>query len=270
MFIQIRHSRMNLTVALLFALVAFGPFVRGVEDGIYEKDDAEKKVELKFIKGEIKSTNNDNTDWHLVAHYAKEGAKDSRNYFIVLNGKTLKMGGGGSDDTGYILQALLDPTLVEAAKKTFGFEVVERKKPDYRISAKFSTDKVTYQRGEEISVTIVIKNESDQSFYFGLKGDPRDGRNQQFIFSGDGPEGAISSLGPKTRMLGATVCREIASEKEFSKTVLLKDYGIAGKVGHYSILVRFPFDIYKSKIGQHTEWQDQAAGKIEFDIAEQN
>ncbi len=251
-------------------LVALASYAASVEDGVYEVDTHGvfgKRVVLPVIRGQIYSLNNANDRWAGDIGYPQAGFLEGNHYRVVLSGKQKNIWGFGKNgDTEFNFGFQLEAGEVEQAKALLSLPVHARHHPGHRIDGAFSTTKEAYRPGEKITVTLVIRNLSDQPFRFQQGGHQRGPRDDQFCFAGEGPDGGLK-IKTASNFGGLSVLTTIAPHGELSLSVDLGNWIDVEKMGYYSLMGSYLLPIHDDDTIQSMAiWEDFLTRPFAFEV----
>lgn len=246
-------------LTIIFVLF-ISPLAAALEDGVYETDkdgQPAKHVQLKVTRGHILSESNANDEWSLFVCYSPNGFLEGNKYAVVLGGKIRKIGSWGkSGDTENDFSLNLKSSELDAAKKLFGLQSIERKHNGFKLDVMFSPDKEFYSPGEKVIIKMTIKNVDDKAFYFNVGGHNRGPRDDQFSFSCEGPEGTQPTK-KANNFGGLSFVNEIEAGKEYSKEVDLNGWFDLKKPGNYELMGNYLLSVYETKnIQSFSIWED--------------
>jgi len=154
----------RLTICTL--IVFLMPRELHAKDGVHEVPEGNiPSVDITILGGSIRSPSNSNDQFMATISYDPAGKPPG--YFFMLDGKKVLRTGDGMSGTIPDF-TLFNLTQGEAASAStlFGIPLQLRKHPGHRILASFTTDKPEYAPGDPITVTVTIKNISDEPVYF--------------------------------------------------------------------------------------------------------
>lgn len=259
-----------MSLLILFVAMLIAPFAVAFEDGVYDRDDSGKpvnRVKLNVTRGHILSLRNANDEWSLFVCYSPDGFLEGNKYTVVLNGKVHTISSSGkSGATENDFSLVLKSNEVDAAKKLFGFQPIERKHNGYKLDVTFTPDKETYSPSENISIKMTIKNVGEKPFYFRVGGRNRGPRDDQFTFSCEGPDGTVP-VKSAMNFGGIAIVREIEPGKEYSKDISLAGWFDLKKPGSYSLIGSYLLSVYETKNVHSFEiWEDYLTRPFYFKI----
>ena len=263
------HHRMLMHVYLGALMLAWAS-AAAVEDGVYELDrngKPGKHVSLPVIHGEISSLSNANDAWSASVFFPQAGFQEGNRYCAVVAGNHKEINGWGkSGTTEYDFSLQLTTDEVEPARTLFGLPIHARRHPEHRIDGAFTTAKETYRPGESIIVTLVIRNLSDRPFHFLKGGHQRGPRDDQFSFSGEGPEGTLK-IKSAMNFGGMSVISTIPPHAQASLSVDLCGWIDAAKPGFYSLMASYLLPIHEDEqIRSREIWQDYLTRPCVFKV----
>lgn len=263
--------RIHELIAAWLCVALLASSASAVEDGVYESDQTGalcKPVTLTVTRGRIHSLSNANDRWSAIVCFPQVGFQEGNRYSVVLGGRATKITSwGNSSDKEYVFSLEFMSSELEAAKALFGLPVEARQHPAYAIDGSFTTDKGIYLVGEKIVVTMVIRNVGDQPFRFFKGGHQRGPRDDQFHFSGVGPDGGTLMVKSAMNFGGMGSVITIAPHDQVSLSVDLDGWIDASQPGYYTLMVSYLLPIHATDdVSKSETWEDYLTRPCTFEV----
>ncbi len=274
--------KMLMTTLLLFALSAV-LMGRSLADGFYEmtidptvksrthkgfRIGPKKKFKIKEVW--LNATDNLNEYFQLTVVLPYQKALARQRQALLVNNNTYIQFGGGSNpqhNSSSLSFRVKGSKHAEDIAKYFSIQPRYRQHPGYRFAVTFTPDKETFRPGEEIWVTLKIKNVGTKATVFQKGGRNRAPRDNQYVFSGEFNSKPIIDIGSSNNHGGRSIKQTIKPGETFKDRVNLTKWFRFDKKGWYKILGSYYMAFHDPKDKTYRiSWEDYVSGEFYFNV----
>ncbi len=231
-----------------------------------------------FGTATMRSVSNNNTTYFLqlkgVGPLAKP-AEDVRLAAVIegiclLPGNTVGPADDGRFDLSYTIHG---KGPAETVAKYLGIEPELRRHPGHRFEVRFAPDRESYAIGEQVPLTMTIRNTGEAPFTFFVGGRQRGPRDNQFRFlayAGHGLGKAVPDTGDPLNFGGKGWYETLKPGESFRRQVSIEKWFKFAEADRYRVTGIFEIGIYRSREREFDEviWDDLATGDCLVRIVE--
>lgn len=220
---------------------------------------------LTIRKADLFAQDNDNTrfDLSLSIPYDKDLGPDS--YLLVVDGTAYEQAGSGASqrETSYLNFSIAGAEKAKQVASFLGTVPVYHKHPRHAMSVSYLPTKPEFLPGEEVTVTLRIKNVGTEPFAFMKGGRNRAARDNQYVFSAYLAGKQVADVGDSYHLGGLAVRILLKPGEVFQDTISLKRWFAFSKPGVYEMHGSYYLNfVDPARDSFQTVWEDYASGEF--------
>jgi hypothetical protein len=227
------------------------------------------KKTFKINEAYLFSANNQNEQFHL--YIGTSYHKDRPWYIFLIDGKAYKQSSSGSSHKKTTSLSFNIPGKKQAEKiaKYFSIKPQYRKHPGYNLSVKFIPQKKSFNKNEEVWVTLQIKNIGKNTIAFQKGGRNRAVRDNQYRFVAEYNGKQVKDIGSNHHSGGMSIKRILKPGSDFTDKISLSKWFDFEKPGIYQILGSYYMAFFQSDNDSYRSiWEDYVSAEFIINIHE--